>query len=359
MLVESTIHPLANHGAWANEDRPNQSVDHVRLWSTKCKRVGEGLPVAAVSVFTLRAVNCSGEIRPEECRQLRVDCMATQTLANTLREDKESDMRKAINKASISIFAVALVVSILTIPQPSVAATNETGVNALAQDSNPATTAAAARLDKKQYRGVKVSVENGIATLTGTVDLYEYKADAEKRVRKATGVIAVRNLVEVAGPSIPDRELQAKLQEKLTYDRVGYGNAFNAINLTVESGIVSLGGHARTDVDKDSALALVSTQPGVKDVIEEIEVDPVSIMDDQTRIAVARAIYGYPSLNRYSIDPAKPIRISVQNGHVELYGIVDSRADKDVAFMRANGVPGVFSVKNYLQIAGQPDERQE
>ncbi|MGA8089092.1 MAG: BON domain-containing protein [Terracidiphilus sp.] len=268
-------------------------------------------------------------------------------------------MTKAINKASISFFAVAVVVSIFTIPQPSVAATNETGVSALAQDSNPATTAASARLDKKQYRGVKVSVENGIATLTGTVDLYEYKADAEKRVRKASGVIAVRNLVDVAGPSIPDRELQAKLQEKLTYDRVGYGNAFNAINLTVESGIVSLGGHARTDVDKDSALALVSTQPGVKDVIEEIEVDPVSIMDDQTRIAVARAIYGYPSLNRYSIDPAKPIRISVQNGHVELYGIVDSRADKDVAFMRANGVPGVFSVKNYLQIAGQSDEMQK
>jgi hyperosmotically inducible periplasmic protein len=268
-------------------------------------------------------------------------------------------MTKAINKASISIFAVAAVISVLTIPQLSRAVTNETDVRALVEDSDSATTAASARLDKKQYRGIKVSVENGIATLTGTVDLYEYKADAEKRVRKASGVIAVRNLVDVAGPSFPDRELQAKLQEKLTYDRVGYGNAFNAISLTVESGIVTLGGHARTDVDKDSALALVSTQPGVKDVIEEIEVDPVSIMDDQTRIAVARAIYGYPSLSRYSIDPAKPIRISVQNGHVELYGIVDSRADKDVAFMRANGVPGVFSVKSYLQVAGQSEETRE
>jgi osmotically-inducible protein OsmY len=282
--------------------------------------------------------------------------MATRTLAKMLREDKESDMTKAMSKASISILAVAVVISVLTIPQLSVAVTNETGVNTFAQDSNPTTTAASSRLDKKQYRGVKVSVENGIATLTGTVDLYEYKTDAEKRVRKAIGVTAVRNLIEVAGPNISDRELQAKLQEKLTYDRVGYGNTFNAISLTVESGIVTLGGHARTDVDKDSALALVSTQPGVKDVIEEIDVDPVSIMDDQTRIAVARAIYGYPSLNRYSIDPAKPIRISVQNGHVELYGIVDSRADKDVAFIRANGVPGVFSVKNYLQIAGQSDE---
>ena len=300
----------------------------------------------------------SGKIHPEECRQPYVACIATRTLAKMLREDKESDMTKTMNKVSISSFALAVVVSVLTIPQLSVAATNEKNeivVNALAQDSNPATIAASARLDKKQYREIKVSVEHGIATLTGTVDLYEYKADAE-RVRRVPGVTAVRNLVDVSGPSIPDQELQAKLQEKLTYDRVGYGNTFNAISLTVESGIVTLGGHARTDMDKDSALALVSTQPGVKDVIEEIDVDPVSIMDDQTRIAIARAIYGYPSLNRYSIDPAKPIRISVQNGHVELYGIVDSRADKDVAFIRANGVPGVFGVKNYLQIVGQSDE---
>jgi osmotically-inducible protein OsmY len=97
----------------------------------------------------------------------------------------------------------------------------------------------------------------------------------------------------------------------------------------------------------------------VKDVVDEIEVDPTSIMDDQTRMAVARAIYGYPTLNRYSIDPAKPIRISVQNGNVSLYGVVDSKADKDTAYIRANGVPGVFSVKNYLQVAGQPGESEK
>ena len=49
----------------------------------------------------------------------------------------------------------------------------------------------------------------------------------------------------------------------------------------------------------------------------------------------------------------------MQNGHVELYGTVDSQADKDTAFLRANGVPGVFSVKNYLQVVGQPVETQK
>jgi osmotically-inducible protein OsmY len=169
----------------------------------------------------------------------------------------------------------------------------------------------------------------------------------------------VRNLIEVAGPSISDKDLQAKLTEELAYDRVGYGNAFNAITVSVDHGVATVGGHARTDVDKDSALALVATTHGVKDVVDEIEVDPVSIMDGRIRMEVARAVYGYTSLNKYAVDPAKPIRISVQNGHVELYGIVDSQADKDTAFIRANGVPGVFSVKNYLQVAGQPAETQK
>jgi osmotically-inducible protein OsmY len=257
-----------------------------------------------------------------------------------------------------AFLAAPLAAALLSLPLVSFAAPQPRAQasGAPAQAENTASAEAAARLDKKQYRDVKVSVENGIATLTGTVDLYEYKADAEKRVRHAKGVSAVRNLIEVAGPAIADKDLQAKLAEKLAYDRVGYGNAFNSITVSVENGVVTLGGHARTDVDKDSALALASTYPGVKDVVGEIEVDPVSIMDDRTRMEVARAVYGYPMLSKYAIDPAKPIRISVQNGNVELYGTVDSQADKDVAYLRANAVPGIFSVKNYLQVAGQPAE---
>jgi hyperosmotically inducible protein len=230
------------------------------------------------------------------------------------------------------------------------------GAADLSEKDIQATAEAEARLNKKQFRDVKVNVQGGIATLSGSVDLYEYKADAEKRVLHAKAVNAIRNLISVSGPAISDRELQAKLVEKLAYDRVGYGNAFNAITVGVENGVVTLGGHARTDVDKDSALALVSTYPGVKDVVGEIEVDPVSIADDRIRLEVARAVYGYSSLNRYAVDPVKPIRISVQNGHVELYGLVDSEADKTTAFLRANGVPGVFSVKNYLQVANTQDE---
>ncbi len=252
---------------------------------------------------------------------------------------------------------------LLTLPLASFAAPRVSASPALSpslmEDENAATTAVTAKLNKKQFQNVKVTVDGGIATLSGTVDLYEYKADAAKRAQKTKGISAVRNTIEVGGPSLSDDQLKEKLLEKLQYDRVGYGNTFNAISVNVQGGTVTLGGHARTDVDKDSAMALVSTYAGVKDVVEEIEVDPVSIMDDQIRMQVARSVYGFTMLNRYAIDPAKPIRISVQNGNVELYGVVDSKADKDAAFLRANSVPGVFSVKNFLQVANEGSEKSK
>lgn len=258
-----------------------------------------------------------------------------------------------------ALLTVALAGALFVVPQGSFAAASGARSGAFAADENDAASQAQAKLNKSQFKNVKVDVQNGVATLSGTVDLYEYKVDADKRIHKVKGVTAVRNDIDVAGPNVPDTELQARLQEKLAYDRVGYGNMFNSISLNVQNGVVTLGGHARTDVDKDSAIALVSTYPGVKEVNNEIQVDPVSMMDDHTRLAVARAVYGYPSLNKYAIDPAKSIRISVQNGRVELEGVVDSQSDKDTAYIRANGVPGVFSVKNDLQVANQPSENQK
>ena len=265
-----------------------------------------------------------------------------------------------MTKRASLVTLITLAGALLSLPQVSLAAgplVFPSSAAFEAQNGNQLTGEVQSKLNKSQFKNIKVSVDdNGIVTLTGTVDLYEYKADAEKRVHKAKGIAAVRNNIQVAGPNIPDQELQAKLGEKLAYDRVGYGNVFDAITMSVQNGVVTLGGHAKDYPDRDSALALVSTYPGVKDVVDDVEVDPVSPMDWQTRFAVAQAVYGFPSLNKYAIDPAKPIRISVQNGHVELYGVVDSEADKATAFLRANGVPGVFSVKNYLQVANKPSE---
>ncbi|MGA3010584.1 MAG: BON domain-containing protein [Terracidiphilus sp.] len=243
--------------------------------------------------------------------------------------------------------------------QVSFAAPQPPDAGATAQVAGPEAGEAAARLNKKEFRDIKVTENHGIVTLTGTVDLYAYKADADKRVRKANGVTAVHNMIEVAGPNLPDEVLGTKIADKLAYDRVFYGNAFNAISVSVQNGAVTLGGHALSFNSRDSALALVDYYPGVKDVYDRIEVDPVSLFDNRIRMQVFRAVYGFPSLSRYAIDPAKPIRISVQNGHVELYGMVDSQGDKETAFIRANAVPGVFDVKNYLQVADAPAKKQK
>jgi hyperosmotically inducible protein len=213
-------------------------------------------------------------------------------------------------------------------------------------------------LDNKKFKDVKTSVQNGVVTLTGTVDVYSAKEDADNRAHHRKNVKGVQNLIEVAGPTVDDETLRNKLAEKLAYDRVGYGTtAFNSFTIGVQNGVVTLGGTAYGPTDKDSAISLVSNYPGVKDVVDNIEVAPVSPMDDRIRLAEARAIYGAPQLNKYAIDPAKPIRITVVNGNVTLSGVVDTDADKDVANIRANGVPGVFKVVNNLEVAGGATEK--
>jgi osmotically-inducible protein OsmY len=73
-------------------------------------------------------------------------------------------------------------------------------------------------------------------------------------------------------------------------------------------------------------------------------------MDDRLRLELYRAIYGYPALEKYALGVQKPIRIIVNNGHVTLEGVVDNETDKNIAGLRAKGVPGTFSVTNNLQV---------
>jgi hyperosmotically inducible protein len=205
--------------------------------------------------------------------------------------------------------------------------------------------------DNQKFQNVKSSVEDGIVTLSGTVDLYQDKLDAAKAARKLKHAQGVRNLITVAGPAVTDAQLTEQLSRKLYYDRMGwYDSAFNYFTLTVKDGVVTLGGQTYNDVGRDSALALVERMPGVKDIENDVKVSPVSMFDDSIRMRTMRAIYGYPTLGKYAIDPARPIRIIVDNGHVSLYGTVISPMDKEIAGMRANQVPGAFSVENNLVV---------
>ncbi len=216
---------------------------------------------------------------------------------------------------------------------------------------NQIQTSVAQKLAKKrQFRDVKSSVEDGIVTLTGTVDLYQRKLDAAKLARKTASVQGLRNLITVAGANVPDEQLEQKLATKLTYVRTGFDSTFDYFALGVKDGVVTVEGQDRTGIGRDEAVADIANMPGVKDVIANISVEPASIFDDGLRLRTARAIYRDPVLRKYAIDPARPIRIIVVNGHVTLYGAVDSTMDKTVAGLRAGQIFGAFSVENKLAV---------
>ena len=162
--------------------------------------------------------------------------------------------------------------------------------------------------------------------------------------------VTAGHLITVAGANVPDAQLEQKLATKLRYVRVGYDNTFDYFALGVNDGVVTVEGQDRTGVGRDEAMADIANMPGVKDVIDNVSVAPVSNFDDEIRLRTMRAIYRDTVLSKYAMDPARPIRIVVANGHVTLYGSVDSKMDKDVAGIRANGVFGAFTVDNKLQI---------
>lgn len=215
------------------------------------------------------------------------------------------------------------------------------------------------QLKNKNFKDVTVMVQNGTVTLSGQVNLFAYKAQAIKKAKKTKGIKDVRDNIAVGGPTIADNVLQRSLLKRIEMDRVGYGEVFDAISVAVQNGVVELGGHAIGPVTQQSAVSLAAYTPGVKEVINNISVDPVSMFDDQIRIATFRAIYGYPPLQQYAIVPWRPIRISVQNGRVTLYGVVDSQMDSQLAYTRAMQVPNVFHVTNDLVVSNEKTEKSK
>lgn len=131
-----------------------------------------------------------------------------------------------------------------------------------------------------------------------------------------------------------------------------YYNLFDNLSFKVDpGGVVTLMGQVTNPTLKNDAGNVVKKIEGVTAVNNQIEVLPLSPMDNQIRRAVARAIYGYPALaDRYGFQALPSIHIIVRNGNVTLEGVVANQADKNIAGIQANQVPGVFKVINNLQV---------
>ena len=150
----------------------------------------------------------------------------------------------------------------------------------------------------------------------------------------------------------PSARSQERIQKEVRHEllMLPWFGVFDNISYKVDGYNVTLYGQVVRPSLKSDAENVVKHIEGVERVDNKIEVLPPSPMDDRLRIQLFHAIYGYEPLQKYALGVQKPIRIIVKNGHVTLEGVVDNEADKNAAGIRANGVPGIFSVTNNLQV---------
>jgi hyperosmotically inducible periplasmic protein len=150
----------------------------------------------------------------------------------------------------------------------------------------------------------------------------------------------------------PSEKGQNRLQKEVRHELVMLPmyDVFDNLAYKVEGGTVTLFGQVTRPTMKSDAERAVKGIEGVERVDNRIEVLPLSPNDDRIRRAVYRAIYGTEGLDRYGLRAVPTIHIIVKNGHVTLEGAVANEGDKNLANIKANGVSGVFSVTNNLQV---------
>jgi hyperosmotically inducible periplasmic protein len=153
-------------------------------------------------------------------------------------------------------------------------------------------------------------------------------------------------------PSAATGNSEAALAEQVAHQLVmiPWYSEFDNLQYTVQGNEVILSGEVVRPVVRDEAASAVKRIKGVQEVTDQIEVLPLSSFDDQIRRAELREIYSFPSLQRYGLGTIPSIHIIVKNGNVTLEGEVDNQTDKNIAGLRANGVPNVFSVTNNLRV---------
>jgi len=138
-----------------------------------------------------------------------------------------------------------------------------------------------------------------------------------------------------------------------------YYSVFDNLEYKVEGSRVTLLGQVTNPVVKSDAESSVRHIEGVESVTNNIEVLPLSPMDNRIRHQLYRAVYGFGGLSKYSWGAVPSIHFIVKNGHVTLAGVVDNQNDKNMAGIRANSVPGVFSVTNDLRVASSTASNKE
>lgn len=192
-------------------------------------------------------------------------------------------------------------------------------------------------------RGVALMAMGGLLLGTGCA------RDNRTAARTPVTSTADRNAADAGTAGL------ARIERQVRHELVmlPYYGVFDNLSFRVDGDTVTLLGQVTRPTLKSSAENVVKSVEGVERVVNNIEVLPLSPNDDRLRISVYRAIYGQTGLDRYALQAVPPIHIIVNNGNVTLEGVVASETDKNLANIQANGVAGVFSVKNNLRVATQ------
>src|SRR6266581_8160574 len=170
----------------------------------------------------------------------------------------------------------------------------------------------------------------------------------------AMPVTGMASQKQLQGPGLHRGHTTALIADEVRHQLVmlPYYNVFDWLEAEVlPHDTVVLRGQVTQPTTKSDAEARVRSLESVAKVVNEIEVLPASPSDDRIRLALYRAIFNYNSpLFQYSIRAVPPVHIIVKNGHVTLKGVVARDMDRQLAYMAANSVPGVFEVKNELMV---------
>jgi hyperosmotically inducible protein len=195
---------------------------------------------------------------------------------------------------------------------------------------------------------VQVVFDNGVATLTGTVDNLGSKLDAERAARKVKGVTQVVNSIRVSADDVTPRQMLEKARHEVVM-YYGY-TIFDNVQLEAKGDNLIVSGQVTQPFKKSDLGNILSRVRGVANLQNNLEVLPLSTFDDQLRFALARAIYGRSGFELYAVQANPPIHIIVKNGNVTLEGAVGNQLDKTLAEVAARNVGLSFSVTNNLRV---------
>jgi hyperosmotically inducible protein len=215
-----------------------------------------------------------------------------------------------------------------------------------------------ARVEDKLYHAqvykhgdVQVSVENGVATLAGTVDCLGVKMDAEHATRKVDDVIQVIDNINIHAEDVTPRQIREQARKDIvTY--YAY-TIFDNITLEVEGDRLIVNGQVTQPYKKQDIANFLAHVKGVAELDNNLEVLPVSEYDDSLRMAIARAIYNDPYFIHYRDQALPPIHIIVKNGNVTLEGVVATELDRAKVETDARLAATYFNLTDNLRVESE------